>query len=252
MPASPKFIWYDLMTPDPAAALTFYGAVFGWSGRDGGVPDRPYAVLSAGAVGVGGIMEYNQAGQPPGWIGYVGVDDVDAYAARLTAAGGHIHRAAEDIPDVGRFCVVADPGGAAFILFKGDGADMPGDTAPGTAGHVGWHELHAADRERAFAFYAGLFGWTRGDAIDMGPYGIYQMFVAGGVPVGGMMTKTESEPVTFWRFYVNVERIGEALTRVRTAGGTILMDPQQVPGGSWVALCQDPQGASFAMVSMVR
>ena len=67
MPASPKFIWYDLMTPDPAAALTFYGAVFGWSGRDGGVPDRPYAVLSAGAVGVGGpgVSKYLPNGLTP-------------------------------------------------------------------------------------------------------------------------------------------------------------------------------------------
>jgi predicted enzyme related to lactoylglutathione lyase len=252
MPTLAKFIWYDLMTPDPAAALAFYGAVFGWTGKDGGVPDRPYTVLSAGEVGVGGIMAWSQEGQHPGWIGYVGVDDVDAYAQRLTAAGGKIHHAAEDIPGVGRFCVVADPGGAAFILFKGNGADMPGDVAPGAVGRVGWRELHALDREQAFAFYAGLFGWTRGDAIDMGPYGIYQIFAAAGAPVGGMMTKTESEPVAFWRFYVNVDRIGEALSRVRAAGGAIQMDPQQVPGGSWVALCQDPQGGSFAMVSMVR
>ena len=42
---------------------------------------------------------------------------------------------------------------------------------PPKPGHFGWRELHAGDRETAFAFYSGLFGWTKADTFDMGPMG---------------------------------------------------------------------------------
>ncbi len=80
-----------------------------------------------------------------------------------------------DIPDVGRFAVIADPQGASLALFKSasPAQDQPPEqVAPG---RVGWHELLAADRE-AFAFYADLFGWEKTDAMDMGAMGIYQLF----------------------------------------------------------------------------
>jgi uncharacterized protein len=98
---------------------------------------------------VGGLMlipeEARAMGTRPRWTGYIGVDDVDAYAARVKAAGGAIHRAPEDIPGVGRFAVAADPHGAVFNLFKGASDEEPEPAVPGTPGHVGWHELHAGD-----------------------------------------------------------------------------------------------------------
>ena len=81
-----------------------------------------------------------------------------------------------------------------FVLFKPASDEQRPQPAPGTPGHTGWHELHASDRESAFAFYSGLFGWTKAEAIDMGPMGVYQLFATGGVPVGGMMTKAEAVP----------------------------------------------------------
>ncbi len=54
-------------------------------------------------------------------------------------------------------------------------------------GHVGWHELFTDNVDDAFAFYAEKFGWTKAQALDMGPMGVYQMFATGGMPVGGMM-----------------------------------------------------------------
>jgi predicted enzyme related to lactoylglutathione lyase len=181
-------------------------------------------------------------------MGYVGVADVDTYAARVKAAGGSVHRAPEDIPGIGRFAVVADPHGAVLILFKGSGGEEPAPVAPGTPGHVGWHELHSGDRESAFAFYAGLFGWTKAEAVDLGPMGIYQTFATGGAPIGGMMTKAPSIPAAFWLYYFNVEAVDAAIARVRQGGGQIVNGPHQVPGGSWIAQCIDPQGAMFAMV----
>ena len=33
-----KFVWYELMTTDMAAAETFYKDVVGWNARDSGMP----------------------------------------------------------------------------------------------------------------------------------------------------------------------------------------------------------------------
>ena len=119
-------------------------------------------------------------------------------------------------------------------------------------GHVGWRELHAGDGVRAFAFYASLFGWTKGEAIDMGPMGIYQTFAIDGVPTGGMMTKTPQTPAPFWLFYVNVDALDAAVLRVERGGGQVVAGPHPVPMGRWIAHCTDPQGAIFAMLAPRR
>lgn len=127
--ASNAFVWYELMTSDPAAATAFYEQVLAMSGADAGMPNLAYTIVSAGGSPVGGIMaipdEARQMGARPGWLGYIGVADVDAAAARIAAAGGAIHHPAQDIAGVGRFAVVADPHGAAFMLFKGSSDEAP-------------------------------------------------------------------------------------------------------------------------------
>lgn len=251
-----KFVWYDVMTTDTRAAEAFYKSVIGWDARDSGMADQSYTIFSMGPAMVAGLMpipeEARAMGARPCWMGYVGVDDVDACAERLKAAGGTVHRPPADIPGVGRFCVVADPDGAAFILFKGDGEAQNPPAPPMTPGHIGWHELQAGKLESAFAFYSGLFGWTKTEAIDMGPIGVYQIFATGGAAVGGMMNKMPEAPAPFWLYYFNVEALDAAVARVTQGGGKTLMEPQQVPGGSWIIQCLDPQGAMFAMVAQKR
>jgi hypothetical protein len=220
------------------------------------MPDRSYTILSAKETPIGGLMpvqpEAAAAGARPIWQGYVAVNDVDAFAKRVTQAGGTVHRGPEDIPGVGRFAAVADPHGASFLLFKGSTDAQPLPPAPGTPGHIGWHELHAGNGEKAFAFYSGLFGWTKTEAMDMGPMGIYQMFATDSDPVGGMMTKTDEIPAPIWLYYFNVDDIEAATARVRDKGGKVLNGPLQVPGESWIVQCSDPQGAMFALVGPHR
>jgi predicted enzyme related to lactoylglutathione lyase len=245
-----RFVWCELMTTDIPGATSFYRAVMGWAARDSGLPDHDYTILSAGETAVAGLMGMPRfavaAGAQPGWIAYIAVDDVDAAAARVTAAGGAVHRAPEDIPTVGRFAVVADPQGAPFVLFRplGAGQQQP----PGKPGHVGWHELRATDREAAFAFYADQFGWTKADAVDMGPMGTYQIFAIGGARSGGMMTRPAAIPRPGWVAYFNVADIATAAARVKEAGGAVVQGPMPVPDGCWILHGRDPQGAMFALV----
>ncbi len=256
MSKSPNpFVWYELITTDGEAAEAFYRAVIGWTSQDSGHPEMRYALMKAGEQNIAGIMtmppEMCDLGGGPGWIGYVGVEDVEAATHKVKDAGGAVRRQPDDIPGVGRFSVVADPQGAVFVLFQPHGGDAP--PAPmGTPGHIGWRELYAADGPSAFDFYASQFGWTKAEAMDMGPMGVYQLFAAGGDPIGGMMTKPDNIPAPFWLYYINVPELDAAIARVNANGGRITFGPEEVPGGAWIAHGMDPQGAMFALVSMRR
>jgi predicted enzyme related to lactoylglutathione lyase len=259
MPQQPNnFVWYELMTTDQPAAEAFYRAVVGWQTADAGQPGMRYTILSADGLGVGGLMalpaEACAAGAKPGWIGYVGVANSDAAAKRIAASGGSIQRAPQDIPNVGRFAVVADPGGAVFALFTPLPREQPPPKVdPMTPGHIGWHELYAGNgQEAAFAFYSAQFGWTTIDLLDMNAMGKYRIFGTDGVPRGGMMDKPADAPGPAWAFYVNVDSVDAAAERIKANGGTVLLEPQEVPGGSWIIQALDPQGASFALVSSTR
>ena len=158
----------------------------------------------------------------------------------------------DDIPDVGRFAMVADPGGAPFYVH--DAAAARGRAAAGstrqTPGLVSWHELYSSLGDKAaFDFYSGQFGWETMHEMDMGPMGTYRIFGADGVQMGGMMNKPDNMPASAWGFYVNVDGIDAAVERVKANGGQVLMGPHEVPGGSWIVQAVDPQGANFALVS---
>ncbi|PZR33885.1 VOC family protein [Caulobacter segnis] len=240
------FVWFELVTPDAAAAEAFYKAVVGWTAEASSGPNGPYTIFKAGDVPVGGMLEMKDV--PAGWLGYLGVDDVDAFAAKVEAAGGAIHKAPQDIPDVGRFAVVADPQGAMFILFRGSLDAPPPRPQQMSPGSLGWSELNAAGWEKAFDFYAPLFGWVKHDAVPMGEMGVYQTFGPQAAAIGGMCDS--QGPGHSWLYYFCVENLDAAIERVKTGGGQIQLGPMEVPGGAFVVNAVDPQGGLFALLGM--
>jgi predicted enzyme related to lactoylglutathione lyase len=252
---SGEFFWRDLMTSDPDAALDFYGKVIGWTHQTTPPANEaamPYTVLSAGGVGVAGLMPIppNMTDARPCWLAYIKVDDVAATVEAIRKAGGVLHRAPTTVEGVIEFAVVADPQGAVFLIARPIPSGPAPELPPLTQGTVGWHELYADDWPADFAFYETVFGWTKGVAHDMGPMGVYQLFKTGGSDdAGGMMTRPPQIPVAFWNIYFQVDAIGDAAERVKAGGGRVMMGPHQVPGGDWIVQCMDPQGAVFALTS---
>jgi hypothetical protein len=249
-----NFIWHDLMTPNAEAAMRFYADVLGWTYQAQPNGDTTYHVAHVGSAGVGGMMQTpkEMSDMPTFWSGYVHTPDVDAVCTQIKALGGAVHRGPWDVPGMLRMAVVSDPTGAVFNIMQPLSSADRSLPPHGAQGTVGWNELYAGDVDVAWPFYATLFGWTQGSAVDMGPLGTYRLFRVGDKDIGGMMRKVEALPRPVWFYYFCVDGIDAAVARVRDAGGTIVLEPHEVPGGSWITTAKDPLGAYFSLTSAAR
>lgn len=240
-----RFVWHELMTTELQAAVAFYSKVLPWKAQPSGMPD--YTLWVSGKTPAGGLMAQpesaRQAGAPPSWLVYIGTPDVDATAAAAERLGGKVLKSPADIPNVGRFAVLADPHGAAFAIFKP--SSTPDGAAP--ASDFSWHELATSDPQAALAFYSELFGWSRGPAHDMGPAGTYQLVEHGGAQVGGVYKVMDASKPPHWLTYIQVASVDRAAAAAKAAGGRVTQGPMEVPGGSRIAQILDPQGGAFAV-----
>jgi len=121
-PAQGTFCWNELMTRDTDKAGKFYAELIGWELADSGMPGMKYTILKAGDKQAGGMMAMPAdvpAEVPSHWMAYITVDDVDGAAKKVAGLGGTVLVEPQDIPNVGRFCVIQDPTGAAVGLLQG-------------------------------------------------------------------------------------------------------------------------------------
>lgn len=248
-----RFVWYELMTPDPAGAKRFYPEVTGWKTQAFEGP-MDYTMWTNGGQPLGGVMELPEqaraAGAPPHWLAYIGTPDVDATAAEATKLGGTVLVKPQDIPNVGRFAVLKDPQGAVFAIYK-SASDVPAPSGPPGRGEFSWHELATSDQGAAFEFYAKLFGWVKVKEENIGPGGTYLIYGRPGEedrPLGGIFQLTPDMPFPpNWTLYVRVTDLKEAVERARRLGAQVMIDSMEVPGGDRIAQFMDPQGAVIAL-----
>lgn len=259
-----SFIWYELMTTDPDAAATFYGAVVGWNivghaepAAEG--PDYRHIIRADGGSN-GGVLGLTQemcdGGARPCWLGYLYVADVDAAVKAIEADGGKSLMPAFSI-DVGRIAMVADPQGLPFYVMtpippagkEGEASDVYDRWAEQ---HVSWNELYTPDLAGAKAFYAKHFNFEFNEVMPMGPMGDYAFIDHGGERIGAMMQKPEQVPMGLWNFYIRVPRLDAAIEAVKAGGGQVLNGPMEVPSNEWIINGMDPQGAPFSLVAKER
>jgi predicted enzyme related to lactoylglutathione lyase len=255
MANSGDLVWYELLTSDPKAAIAFYTEVVGWKPEAWGTAE--YTMWTAAQGPLGGVTLLpemaKKMGAPPYWQANISVDDLDATLDKVKQLGGKIY-VTEDVPEVGRLAVIADPQGAVIALVEPKTPMAAHDrTKPG---EFSWHELYTTDHEAAFAFYQQIAGWERLGEFDMGPMGKYLLWGRGGQQLGGMMTKPQGmkapdgrEVPTAWMFYVTTADLDAALARATAGGARVLNGPMPVPGGQRIVQLLDPQGAVFALVT---
>lgn len=216
-----SFFHLTLRTRDVDAALSFCRRVLGDRARD-------VVKLHEQAVA---------RGARPHWLGYLGVDDVKRTAAAFiergaTSFGQWIN------PEGLEAAVLRDPGGA-FVAVAKSAREYP---SPESA----WCLLHTSNAERAITDYRDLFDWRFGEAFDLGAHGRFHPFAWDAADVGAM---TELRPGVHaqWLFHFAVRDVDLAADEVRASGG-VVGDVVTTPDGKRVAICDDPQGATFALM----
>ncbi len=117
--------WSELLTDDPAGAVTFYSELFGWEAVSADMPDGPYTSFFRSDFPKCGMMtlqvEWGEI--VPHWVVYFAVTDCAAAVERSCELGGTLIVPATDVPDVGRFAWLRDPVGAVFGIIQLADAD---------------------------------------------------------------------------------------------------------------------------------
>jgi predicted enzyme related to lactoylglutathione lyase len=251
-----RFVWRELMTGDVGKAVQFYTRLFGWKAEEMDMGQMKYTILKQGDKQVGGAYTNppQAKGVPPHWTGYVSVENVDAASEKAVSLGAKLLSPPMDIPNIGRWSVVADPQGAAVALFRGTSEGPPERTGKPPVGEWCWDELMTRDTAGAKKFYTTLFGWGTTEH-DMGPMGVYTLFKKPGtekdqnVPgLGGMMPMPKDAPYPpNWLHYVEVQDVDQSTKKAQELGAQVHMKPTDIPNIGKFAVLADPTGAAFAV-----
>jgi predicted enzyme related to lactoylglutathione lyase len=109
-----------------------------------------------------------------------------------------------------------------------------------------WVDTSQPDPEAAADFYRGLFGWEFEDVMPPGSEGKYFIARLRGGDVAAVGSTPEAvPPMAMWNTYVRVESADQAASKVRDAGGGVLMEPFDVMDAGRMAVLTDPEGAAF-------
>lgn len=239
--------WVDVLVPDPEAAVSFYGPLFGWEFTQPG-PDG-YRVARIGGRDVAGL---GRAQAQPSWNTYVRVSGVEAALARAGQAGGTVLAGPLDALPAGRLAVVLDPTRAAICLWEPAGrAGAQLVNEPGT-----WtmSSLHTPDTEAAAAFYTHLFGW---ETEAFAPLTLFRRpgYVGGepGQPtardVVAVMAPPAADVPPHWNVNLRVADTDATAEQAVVLGGNVIMAPMETPGFR-NAVLGDPQGAVFSVSAL--
>lgn len=233
------FVWHENVSTDPKGAQDFYTRLFGWKIEVFKTDGFEYPMISSGGQNHGGFPPV-QEGTPSHWVGNIAVESVDDSVEKAKSAGGKLLHGPQDIPEVGRFAVLADPQDAVFVVFQFSGE------GPAGAGVFVWDELGTQDVEGAERFYNAVFGWT---TKDMGEeYGGYKLFQQGETGVGGLMKMPDPSAPSLWVPYITVEDTDATVARAGELGGSTVLEGMDVPNVGRVAILKDPAGAAFGII----
>jgi uncharacterized protein len=111
-----------------------------------------------------------------------------------------------------------------------------------------WADITPPDPEAAVAFYRDLFGWEFENVMPPDAPGRYYVarirgedVVAVGSPPPG------APPIAAWNTYVWVDDADETVAKARAAGGSVLMEPEDVGDAGRMAVIADREGAALCL-----
>ncbi len=102
------------------------------------------------------------------------------------------------------------------------------------------------DAEAAKDFYGEVLGWTFGEAQS--EYGNYTQAYANGKAVAAVVPPMPGqEEQSAWCLYLASQDTAATVSRIRDAGGEVLMEPMEVGEFGTMALAAEPSGAVFGV-----
>jgi predicted enzyme related to lactoylglutathione lyase len=236
--------WVDVTADDVPAAIDFYRGLFGWDIESGAPETGGYSICHKNGLIVAGLSpKFGPDPMPSVWTTYLAVDDTDAVAAKIRAAGGQLVVEPVDITDSGRMALATDTAGAVFGLWEGrttSGIGLANET-----GSLSWNEHMSADFDASKAFYRAVFGYEYQD-VSEGSFR-YAMLMVDGREVGGIGQQAEEAPPG-WQTYFAVDDTDAAVTAVTELGGTVVRPIRDSPYGR-IGVVADNQGAVFSVIS---
>jgi predicted enzyme related to lactoylglutathione lyase len=231
--------WAQLSTTDPAAAASFYEAMFGWQ-----PPAGQTGVCELGGVAAS-VIEAAAPDQPSKWTTYLYAEDLEAALDRIVAAGGTQVEAPRASAGGHRVAKLADPSGAVIGLFARGSSGAALVNEPGA---LIWAELITDDVQASAEFYGDAFGWDLSEPA--GPLHRREWLVDGR-PISGLLPRPAAMPaeiLVYWDAYFGTADPDAAIRLAATLGATVLMGPADVEIGR-IGVFADPTGAAFSVLA---
>ena len=240
--------WVDVTTTDIEGTNAFYSGLFGWSTEE--MPNAGgYTMYSLRGkhVAAGSPPPPGGEGVPPHWTTYLASDNADETAEKIREAGGAVLMDPFDVFDSGRMTIAQDPTGAAFGIWQAGehiGAELANE--PGT---LNWNQCQTDDPGRAAAFYAEVFGYEV-DEIDLGGGEPFRVLKVDGRGVAGVREHVPQmgNVPPHWSTVFQVADTDASVATATELGGTVVMEPLDLPDIGRIAVLQDPVGASFQLI----
>jgi predicted enzyme related to lactoylglutathione lyase len=260
--------WVDTLQPNPKAAMSFYGDLFGWefegTGEMPGVPGGEYYVARVRGRDIAGIGTQPPENASPvaPWNTYVCVDSADEATGRVRDAGGTVLVEPLDAPPAGRLAVVTDPANAVFGVWEAEarnGAQLVNEPSAWSMSSLNTRETEDAKR-----FYGTVFGWEP-EAMQVADaeFTLFRLpgylggepqqpvprdVVATMAPMGDQFP--DSVPahwsVDFW-----VDDLDGTVAKADQLGGEVVVSPYGIPNTALTqARLADPQGAVFSVTKV--
>ena len=237
--------WVDVTSPDLEGSIAFYKGLFGWDAHVTPQPEAGgYTMFTLKDKYVAAGSPPQQEGSPSYWTTYLASDDVDDTAAKIRDAGGTVMMDPFDVFDSGRMTVAQDPTGATFGVWQAKkhiGAQLANE--PGT---LLWNQVHTPDPARATEFYVAAFGYEV-DEIDLGGEQPFRVIKVGGRGIGGIREPVGGEP-PHWSVTFAVDDTDETASKAKELGGSVLMEPFDLPEIGRLAVLHDPSDAVFQIM----
>ncbi|MBB5937173.1 VOC family protein [Streptomyces zagrosensis] len=242
--------WVSLMARDLTAAQDFYGAVLGWTFRQGTLGSEFSVALLDGqpVAGLGALADTLHVSVS--WTPYFAVASADEAAARVRERGATVAVGPLRFGR-GRAALVSDRDGAVFGLWEG--AVLRWSVGRGSA--PAWLELRTRNAFDAAIFYGEVLRWATPDesGCDV-DYTQGQVVVGDGTHTvaglcGGAVEAAPDPTIRpRWHVYFHCSDV-ETSMKAAVAGGGSVVSPPAASALGYEATLRDPDGGLFTVTT---